>query len=106
MNESTETPAQNPLNRRQVLGSLVVAGAVATLGDLRAPADEPARERAVVHGRIRQSIVFWCFNIAGEKWDLDKTCQVTRDLGVDAVEIVAPQDWGILKKYGLKCVLS
>ncbi|MBI3865042.1 MAG: TIM barrel protein [Planctomycetia bacterium] len=33
-------------------------------------------------------------------------CQVTRDLGCDAVEIVAPQDWGILKKYGLKCALS
>jgi hydroxypyruvate isomerase len=65
-----------------------------------------AADKAVVRGRIKQSIVFWCFNIAGEKWDLDKTCQVTRDLGVDAVEIVAPQDWGILKKYGLKCALS
>ena len=63
-------------------------------------------ENVVVRGRVKQSIVFWCFNIAGEKWDLDKTCQVTRDLGVDAVEIVAPQDWGILKKYGLKCALS
>ncbi|MBS0264578.1 MAG: TIM barrel protein [Planctomycetes bacterium] len=33
-------------------------------------------------------------------------CQVTRDLGVDAVEIVPPEDWPILKKYGLKCALS
>jgi hydroxypyruvate isomerase len=65
-----------------------------------------AAGKAVVRGRIKQSIVFWCFNIAGEMWDLDKMCQVTRDLGVDAVEIVAPQDWGILKKYGLKCALS
>jgi len=65
-----------------------------------------AAGKAVVRGRVKQSIVFWCFNIAGEKWDLDKMCQVTRDLGVDAVEIVAPSDWGILKKYGLKCALS
>jgi hydroxypyruvate isomerase len=65
-----------------------------------------AAGKAVVRGRVRQSIVFWCFNIAGEKWDLDRMCQVTRDLGVDAVEIVAPQDWGILKKYGLKCALT
>jgi hydroxypyruvate isomerase len=62
--------------------------------------------KAVVKGRVKQSIVFWCFNIAGEMWDLDKMCQVTRDLGVDAVEIVPPADWGILKKYGLKCALS
>ncbi|HEY3963140.1 MAG TPA: TIM barrel protein [Planctomycetaceae bacterium] len=65
-----------------------------------------AAEKAVVRGRIKQSIVFWCFNIAGEKWDLDKMCRVTRELGCDAVEIVAPQDWGILKKHGVKCVLS
>jgi sugar phosphate isomerase/epimerase len=65
-----------------------------------------AAGKAVVRGRIKQSIVFWCFNIAGEKWDLDKMCQVTRDLGVDAVEIVPPSDWGTLKKYGLKCALS
>ena len=42
-----------------------------------------APENGVVRGRIRQSIVFWCFNIAGEKWDLDKMCRVTRDLGLE-----------------------
>lgn len=62
--------------------------------------------KSVVHGRIKQSIVFWCFNIAGEMWDLDRMCQVTRDLGVDAVEIVPPSDWGVLRKYGLKCALA
>lgn len=65
-----------------------------------------AAQKAVVHGRIQQSIVFWCFNIAGEQWDLDRMCQVTRDLGCDAVEIVAPQEWGTLKKHGIKCVLA
>ena len=63
-------------------------------------------EKAVVHGRIKQSIVFWCFNIAGEKWDLERMCQVTRDLGCEALEIVPPQDWPLLQKYGLKCVLA
>lgn len=62
--------------------------------------------KAVSRGRIKQSIVFWCFNIAGEKWDLDKMCQVTKELGVDAIEIVPPSDWGVLKKYGLKCILA
>lgn len=62
--------------------------------------------KAVVKGRIKQSIVHWCFNSAGEHWDLDRTCQVTRDLGCDAVEIVAPSDWGTLQKYGIKCVLT
>lgn len=62
--------------------------------------------KAVSRGRIKQSIVFWCFNIAGEKWDLERMCQVSKDLGVDALEIVPPSDWPLLKKYGLKCILA
>lgn len=65
-----------------------------------------AHEKAVVRGRIKQSIVFWCFNIAGEKWDLERTCQVARDLGCPALEIVAPEEWGTLRKYGLACALA
>jgi len=63
-------------------------------------------EKAVVRGRIKQSIVFWCFNIAGEKWNLERTCQVARDLGCPALEIVAPEEWSTLRKYGLACALA
>lgn len=63
-------------------------------------------QKSVAKGRIKQSIVFWCFNIAGENWDLDRMCQVTRELGCDALEIVPPEDWPTLQKYGLKCVLA
>ncbi|HVW00808.1 MAG TPA: hypothetical protein VHB77_10720, partial [Planctomycetaceae bacterium] len=66
----------------------------------------PAIAKAVVNGRIKQSIVFWCFNTAGENWDLDRMCQVTRDLGVNALEFIDPKDWGTLAKYGLKCVIA
>jgi len=65
-----------------------------------------SRNKAVTRGRIKQSIVFWCFNIAGEMWDLETMCQVTRDLGCPALEIVAPEEWGTLRKYGLACALA
>jgi sugar phosphate isomerase/epimerase len=57
-------------------------------------------------GRVKQSVVFWCFNIAGDKWDIDKTCQVAKELGCTSVEIVPPEDWGTLKKYGLTCAIA
>jgi len=63
-------------------------------------------ERAVVRGRIKQSIVFWCFNIAGEKWGLEQTCQAARELGCPALEIVAPEEWGTLRKYEVVCALA
>jgi hydroxypyruvate isomerase len=107
MNEQHERPAGAPLSRRRVLGGLAGAGVGATLGELSLPEAQAAEagDRAL-KGDIRQSIVFWCFNTAGEKWNVEKTCQVARDLGCKSVEIVAPEDWGVLKKYGLVCAIA
>ena len=57
-------------------------------------------------GNIKQSIVFWCFNSAGQKWSLEKTCQVAKSLGCPSVELVPPADWGVLKKHGLVCAIA
>ena len=57
-------------------------------------------------GRIKQSIVFWCFNTAGEEWDLEQTCQVALQLGCASVEVVEPVDWPTLKKHNLVCALA
>ena len=50
--------------------------------------------------------MFWCFNARGEKWDIEKTCTVAKDLGVPALEIIGPEHWGTLKKHGLICALA
>jgi len=65
-----------------------------------------ADEKAVVNGRIQQSIVFWCFNVGGEMWDMDKTCQVAKSLGCKSVEICGPETWPTLKKHGLTCAIA
>ncbi|MFN9040776.1 MAG: hydroxypyruvate isomerase family protein, partial [Planctomyces sp.] len=55
---------------------------------------------------IKHSVVFWCFNIAGEFWSFEKTCQVAVSLGCKSIEICGPEDWPMLKKYGLTCALA
>src|SRR5207244_1975884 len=90
------------LTRRHLLQGAVAASALAGLPQL-AGADD---EKAVTRGAVKQSIVFWCFNTAGDKWDVEKTCQVAKALGCVSVEIVAPEDWGTLKKHGLVCALA
>ena len=57
-------------------------------------------------GRIKQSLVFWCYNIAGDQWDLEKTCQVAKDLGCGSIELTTPDQWPTLKKHGLICALA
>jgi hydroxypyruvate isomerase len=91
------------VNRRQLLHGGLVAGAGALFTENSLLAAEGKDE---FHGRIQQSIVFWCFNIAGEKWNVEKTCEVARDLKCKSVEIVEPAQWGVLKKHGLVCALA
>ncbi len=57
-------------------------------------------------GNIRHSIVYWCFNVGGDQWDMDKTCTVAKSLGVESIEICEPEDWPTLKKHGMTCALA
>src|SRR6266436_107241 len=96
--------ASSTLNRRQVLGGMLAAGSFAS-GFLPEMA-QGAEDKAVTNGRIKQSICFWCFNTAGDKWDAEKTCQVAQKLGCPSVELINPESWDLLKKYGLICAMA
>src|SRR6478609_4903861 len=86
--------------RRTVLQSAVAAGAAAALPGVAAV--EPFQPK----GHVKHSVVFWCFNAAGEKWDADTTCRVARELGCVSVEIIEPEHWPTLKKHGLGCAIA
>ena len=54
-------------------------------------------------GRIRHSVVHWCF---ADYWTVEQTCQIARNLGCLSVELVASDHWATLKKYGLTCAIA
>ena len=94
------------ISRRELLQATVAAGAVVSMNSLGSQTMLAAEEKAVVNGRIQQSIVFWCFNVGGDKWDIEKTCQVAKSLGVKSIEICGPETWPTLKKHGLTCAIA
>lgn len=94
------------ISRRDLLQATVAAGAAVSLNSLGTQTMLAADEKAVVNGRIQQSIVFWCFNVGGDKWDIEKTCQVANSLGVKSIEICGPETWPTLKKHGLTCAIA
>ena len=91
------------IDRRQLLQGAVAAAVLTQLPETQIRA---AEEKTVANGRIKQSIVYWCFNSSGEKWDVEKTCQVAKELGVKSIEIVGPEHWPTLKKHGLTCAIA
>jgi hydroxypyruvate isomerase len=90
------------LSRRQLLRATAAAVILPPVIDGGLAAAQPAATR----GRVKQSIAFWCFNSAGEKWDVDTTCRVAKELGCPSVELVDPAEWGTLKKHGLTCAIA
>jgi sugar phosphate isomerase/epimerase len=89
------------LNRRHLLRGALAAGAASALAPLGAL---PAADTK--NGRVKQSIAFWCFNTAGDKWDVEQTCKVAKQLGCPSVELLPPSDWPVLQKYGLVCAMA
>ena len=57
-------------------------------------------------GNINHSLVYWCYNIAGEKWDLETMCRIAKNLGCKSIEILETDAFPTLAKHGLTCALA
>ena len=92
------------IDRRTLLTAAATAGTAAITGPAAGPS--PAAAATTRQGRIRQSLVYWCYSVTGDKWDLGKTCQVARLLGCGSVELTTPDQWPTLEKHGLTCAIA
>ncbi len=84
-------------SRRTALRWFAASTGLATLAPKSAPA-----ETLVKHGKIKQSIVHWCF-ARGSKWKIEDTIKAAKELGCVSVEGVTPEHWDLLKAADLKC---
>jgi hydroxypyruvate isomerase len=48
-------------------------------------------------GNINQSVCRWCY----ESIPFEDFCRQVKDIGLNAIDLVAPKDWPLLQKYGL-----
>ena len=85
------------------LSAAVMAGS-AIPGKLFGSSVEPRKKLG--SGRINQIIVSWPYMVFGNQWSLDELCQAAVELGAQGIELVGPDEWPTMKKYGLVCGLS
>jgi hydroxypyruvate isomerase len=88
--------------RRDILQGTVMAAAAAAAD----PLASTARADDKLKGRIKQSVVSWCFMARGEKWSAEKLCEAAKQVGIPSVELISPQHWPLLKKHGLTCAIA
>jgi hydroxypyruvate isomerase len=100
---SRENSATEVSRRGLIAGALTAGAGAAMLPNATAAISEKTK---ATNGRIKQSVVFWCFNVAGDKWNADQTCQVAKQLGCGSVELIGPEEWPTLQKHGLVCAIA
>jgi hydroxypyruvate isomerase len=83
------------MTRRDVLKASAVVTSVTTLlpAGLRA-----ARASA---GRLKQSLARWCY----AKIEIEDLCRAAAEMGITGMDLVAPDDWPVLRKYGMTPVM-
>lgn len=82
------------LLRRSVTGAIGLA-ALPQLGS-RALADDMPSQRAL-KGNIHHSVARWTFDFLS----LEELCQLSTELGITAIDLVGPEEWPVLQRYGL-----
>lgn len=79
---------------------LAGTAAIGATGSMKAIAQLQKKHQSpmnALHGHINHSVCYWCYNFLS----LEELCHVIRDIGFDAIDLVGPKDWPVLKKNGV-----
>ncbi len=52
-------------------------------------------------GHVHHSVSRWCFG----KISLEDLCRFSKEIGIESVELLGPEDWDTVKKFGLTCAM-
>jgi hydroxypyruvate isomerase len=89
------------LSRRTLIqGASLAASAVAA--PLLAQTSSSEWKNVVKNGRINQSASRWCYR----KLSLDQLCEAGAKMGLKGIDLLKPDDFPTLKKYGLVCTMT
>ena len=80
---------------KKMAGGAAAAIAGASLS-YRVAAAEATLE-AGLKGKVNHSVCRWCY----DKIELEDLCKAAKNIGLASIELTGPEEWPLLKKYGL-----
>ncbi|SDL49833.1 hydroxypyruvate isomerase [Catalinimonas alkaloidigena] len=90
-------------SRRHALKTMASGAALASVGlslSNRVQAAENTLETSL-KGKINHSVCRWCY----ADTSLEDLCKAAKNIGIASIELVGPEEWPMLKKYGLTSAL-
>lgn len=85
-------------SRRNALKAIAISsGAMAGISLAQRVEAAEAVLSANLKGRVNHSVCRWCYNGI----PLEDLCKAAKNIGLSSIELTGPEEWPILKKYGL-----
>ena len=86
-------------SRRSALKKIAGTTAVAVIGSSLSNRLSAAESKldSDLKGKVNHSVCRWCYNSI----PLEDLCKAANEIGLTSVELTGPDEWPILKKYGL-----
>ena len=85
-------------SRRNALKKMAIAtGTVAGVSLSHRIEAAEAALAADLKGRVNHSVCRWCYSGI----PLEELCQAAKNIGLTSIELTGPEEWPVLKKYGL-----
>jgi hydroxypyruvate isomerase len=88
--------SQDKSRRRAIKNLMMGSVAVGALSPFSAEAAVP-QKNTPLKGNINHAVCRWCYNSI----PLEDLCRSAKEIGIKGIDLVGPNDWPTLKKYGL-----
>jgi len=94
----------NSNSRRSTLKKLAGSAALLSVGAALTNRLEAAEAMVdpKLKGKINHSVCRWCY----DKIPLEDLCKAAKNIGLASIELVGPEEWPTIKKYGLTAALT
>ena len=80
----------------------IAAGAVASAGVQLQARLSAADAVSGMNGKINHSVCKWCY----PKVELEALCRDAKSIGLTSIELLGPNEWPVLQRYGITCAMT
>ena len=96
----------NSISRRTAIKTALVSGAALAAGGIDAAINQSKKKKEEakqpLKGNIRHSVSKWCFGDI----PLDEFCGICKNIGIESIELLDPQDWPVVISSGLTVAMA
>lgn len=93
------------ISRRTAIKTVLAGSAAMAVGGMEASNSKKKKKEVAsepLKGNIKHSVSKWCFG----QYPLDEFCGICKNMGIQSVELLNPDEWPVVQKHGLTVAMT